>query len=410
MTMTAERPPAPEQLPSPRRLGSGDILRLGAHGMRTRPLRAVLSALGIAIGIAAMIAVVSIPASSNKALADQLAALGPNLLTVKPGKTFFSEDAKLPTTSVPMVKHIKPVTGACATGSIKDATVRRNDKVNASETSGLAVLAAELNLLQVLNGSVNSGKWLDDVKAKYPTVVLGSVAATRLGITSVDPANPPQVWIGGQWFTVVGVLNAMPLAPEIERSVLVGWDAAKQYLGFKGDPGTVYVRAKDSQVNNVRNVLAATVNPKNPNEVEVARPSDALKAQKLAEDSFSALFLALGGVALLVGGVGVANTMVISVLERRREIGLRRALGATKRQVRGQFLAESVLLSGLGGLVGVVIGVGVTAVYALGQHWPAVLPPEALAGGVAISCVVGAIAGAYPAMRAARLPPTQALS
>jgi putative ABC transport system permease protein len=385
------------------------MFRLGAHGMRTRPLRAVLSALGIAIGIAAMIAVVSIPASSSKALADQLAALGPNLLVAKPGRTFMGDDASLPLSAVPMVKRIKPVTGAVAIGKV-DGSVRRNDQIPSSETSGLAVYATETNLLEVLNGTVHSGKFLDTGSSRFPAVVLGSVAASRLGIDRVDPAAPRQVWIGGQWFTVVGILDAMPLAPEIERSVLVGWQVAKDRLGFDGHPGSVYLRAKDNQVEQVRKVLAATVNPERPNEVDVTLPSEALKAQRLAEQSYSALFLALGGVALLVGGVGVANTMVISVLERRREIGLRRALGATRRQVRGQFLAESVLLSGLGGLVGVVLGVGVTAAYALSQGWPAVLPPEVLAGGVGIAALVGAVAGAYPAMRAARLTPTEALA
>nr|WP_042190671.1 ABC transporter permease [Kibdelosporangium sp. MJ126-NF4]CEL19506.1 Protein of unknown function DUF214 [Kibdelosporangium sp. MJ126-NF4]CTQ94695.1 Protein of unknown function DUF214 [Kibdelosporangium sp. MJ126-NF4] len=409
MTVVVDRPSDAQPLPSPRRLGAKDMLRLGAHGMRTRPLRAVLSALGIAIGIAAMIAVVSIPASSSKALADQIAALGPNLLVAKPGKSFFGEDAKLPESAVPMVRRIGPVTGASATGNVK-ATVRRTDQVAANETSGLAVYAATPDLLGVLNGTVHSGKFLDAASGRFPAVVLGSVAATRLGIDRVDPAAPPQVWIGGQWFTVVGVLNAMPLAPEIERSVLVGWDAAKERLGFDGHPTTVYARAQDSQVESVRGILAATASPEHPNEVEVALPSEALAAQKLVDKSFSALFLALGGVALLVGGVGVANTMVISVLERRREIGLRRALGATRGQIRSQFLAESVLLSGLGGLVGVVIGVGVTAAYALSQGWPAVLPPLALIGGVGISALVGAIAGAYPAMRAARLTPTSALA
>jgi putative ABC transport system permease protein len=240
--------------------------------------------------------------------------------------------------------------------------------------------------------------------------VLGSVAAARLGIDHVDPAKPPQVWIGEQWFTVIGVLSPMPLAPEVERSAIVGWNAAKQFLGFDGYPTTVYVRVDESEVDNVRQVLGQTLNPQAPNEVDVRRPSEVLAAQKITDNTYSALFLGLGAVALLVGGVGVANTMVISVLERRREIGLRRALGATKRQVRGQFLAESVLLSGLGGACGVLVGVVVTSGYALSQGWPAVLPVGALLGGVGVSALVGAVAGAYPAMRAARLPPTQALA
>ncbi len=417
-------------LPEPARLKPPDVVALGAHGMRTRPVRAVLSALGIAIGVAAMVAVLAIPASGGQALHDRLAALGTNLLTAGPGQTLFGDDATLPDDAVPMAKRIGPVQAASGTGNTS-ASVRRSDKIAPDDTSGLAVFAARPDLLAVLGGKVRAGAFLAAGNQDYPVTVLGSQAAARLGIDHLDirgcapgrglrhpeppespcdPARPPQVLIGTQWFTVVGILSPMPLAPEIERSVLVGWDVAKRLLGFDGHPSTVYVRAEESQVDGVRSVLGATLNPQAPNEVEVRRPSDALAAQKLTDTTYSALFLGLGGVALLVGGVGVANTMVISVLERRREIGLRRALGATKRQIRGQFLAESVLLSGLGGLAGVLAGVLVTAGYALSQGWPAVLPWATLAGGVGVAALVGAIAGAYPAVRAARLAPTQALA
>ncbi|MDT7729561.1 MAG: putative transport system permease protein [Actinomycetota bacterium] len=395
--------------PDPARLGPRDVVTLGAHGMRTRPMRAVLSALGIGIGVAAMVAVLAIPASGAQALHDQLAAMGTNLLAAAPGQTMFGDDAKLPDSAVPMAKRIGPVTAGTATGKT-GKTVRRNDKIPVEETSGLSVFAATPDLMDVLGGKVTDGSFLGAATQNYPAVVLGSVAAARLGIDHVDPAKPPQVWIGEQWFTVIGVLSPMPLAPEVERSAIVGWNAAKQFLGFDGYPTTVYVRADESEVDNVRQVLGQTLNPQAPNEVDVRRPSEVLAAQKITDNTYSALFLGLGAVALLVGGVGVANTMVISVLERRREIGLRRALGATKRQVRGQFLAESVLLSGLGGACGVLVGVVVTSGYALSQGWPAVLPVGALFGGVGISALVGAVAGAYPAMRAARLPPTQALA
>ena len=397
-------------LPESSRLPATDVLTLGAHGMRTRPMRAVLSALGIAIGVAAMVAVLAVPASSAQALHDKLAALGTNLLTAGAGKTFFGGDAKLPADAVAMVKRIGPVTGATATGLVSKATIRRSDKISPEETSGLSVLAADLDLLKVIGGTLHSGSFLNGGNGNFPVVVLGAVAASRLGIDHVDPARPPRVYLGGHWFTVVGVLDSMPLAPEIERAALVGRTAAKELLGFDGHPTTVYVKADEGAVADVRNVLGATINPQSPNEVTVQRPSEVLAAQALTQDTYSALFLGLGGIALLVGGVGVANTMVISVLERRREIGLRRALGATRGQIRGQFLAESVLLSGLGGLAGVTIGVLVTSGYALSQGWPAILPPHALLGGVALSALVGAVAGAYPAMRAARLPPTQALA
>ena len=395
--------------PQPTRLGLLDVLSLGAHGMRTRPLRAALSALGIGIGIAAMVAVLAIPASNQKAVNDKLAKLGTNLLVANTGQTLSGTPAVLPKTAAVMARRIGPVSAATSVGVVK-AAVYRSDKINAGDSGSLAVYAATPDLLTVLDGKVRTGTFLNAATGRYPAVVLGSVAAARLGIDNLDHAHPRQVWIGNHWFTVIGILAPMPLSPEIERSVLIGWNIAHQYLKFNQHPDRVYVRTDGSQIDAVRQVLGQTIDPQAPNEVQISRPSDALAARQLVDSSYRSLFLGLGAVALLVGGVGVANTMVISVLERRREIGLRRSLGATKRQIRGQFLTESVLLSGLGGVAGVMVGVLATSGYALSQHWPAVLPLTTLLGGVACSALVGGIAGAYPAMRAANLPPTQALA
>jgi len=233
------------------------------------------------------------------------------------------------------------------------------------------------------------------------------VAAQRLGIDRIYPGE--RIWAGGQWLYLVGILRPAVLAPAIDSSVLVGYPAAEKYLGFDGHPSTVYLRTQNSRVTTVDNLLAATANPENPNQVNVSQPSAALVAQAEAQSALNGLFLGLGAIALLVGAIGVANIMIISVLERRSEIGLRRALGATRGHIRTQFLSEAVLLGLLGGAVGVALGVASTVVYAHTKGWSTVIPIEAWAGGIAASVIIGAVAGLIPALRAARLSPTQAL-
>ncbi|RAO42293.1 Macrolide export ATP-binding/permease protein Ma cB 1/2 [Micromonospora saelicesensis] len=390
------------------RLAPTDVLRLGLLGLTTRRMRAVLSALGISIGIATLVVVVGIPASSQRDLMDQLSALGTNLLRAEPVPDQ-DPPVLLPEDAAAMASRIGPVHTASAVANTHTA-VRRNDLLDRYDTSGLTVLASRPDLLGTVNGRIRSGRAFDAGSAGLPTAVLGYVAASRLGFATVDPRQPPQVFIGERWFTVIGILDPLPLSPDLDRSVLVGWDAAKAMLGFDGHPTVVYLRAREDALEDVRAVLPATLNPQLPGLVQVSRPSDALAAKRATEDSFSALFLGLAAVALLVGGIGVANTMVISVLERRREIGLRRALGANRGQIRVQFLTESVLLSVLGGAAGAALGVLATVGYASYQGWPPTIPLTAVLGGIAGALLVGVIAGVYPSIRAARLTPTEALS
>lgn len=388
------------------RLHPADVLRVGSIGLRSRRLRAGLSALGIAIGIAAMVAVLGISESSRADLLASLDRLGTNLLTVQAGQGFGAGDAELPVESEAMLGRIGPVESASAVTSV-DATVRRTDLIPESETGGISVLAADPSLLATLGGSVARGEWFDAARSNLPVVVLGSVTAQRLGIASLE--GQPQVWIGERWFTVIGILGTLELAPDIDRAVVIGEGIAVAELAADRAPSKVYLRTAPEQVDAVRDVAPATADPADPDEVEVSRPSDAIEARAAASTAFTSLFLGLGAVALLVGGVGIANVMVISVLERRSEIGLRRALGGTRRHLSTQFLVEALLLSAIGGTAGVVIGAAVTAGYALLRGWEAVVPLVAVAGGLGAALVIGAVAGLYPALRAAQLSPTEAL-
>jgi putative ABC transport system permease protein len=388
------------------RLRLSDLARVASVGLRTRRMRAALSALGIAIGVAAIVAVLGLSSSSQAGLLAEIDKLGTNLLTVTNGQTLFGQTAELPLASPGMIARIGPVQQVQYTGSIS-ANVYRSPLIPSVNTNALAVQAASLDLPATVGATVATGSYLNAATATEPVAVLGYAAAQRLGIDRLYPGE--RIWLGGMWFYLAGILNSAALAPEIDSSVLVGFPAAERYLDFDGHPTEIYVRSVTTQTAAVQSVLAATANPEAPNEVEVSQPSAALTARAEAQGALNSLFLGLGAVSLLVGAVGVANIMLIGVLERRSEIGLRRALGATKRNIRTQFLAEAILLALIGGAVGVGAGAISTAVYAHLKHWSTVVPATAWAGGLGAAILIGAGAGLLPAIRAARLSPTEAL-
>lgn len=389
----------------PARLTPRDVLHTGSAGMRARPMRVVLSALGIALGIATMISVVGISASSQEKLLRHLDELGTNMLVVSPGTDLLTgKKVPMAEDAAGRVARIDGVEHAAATGQLPH-TVRRSEKIPDTITGGISVQTADRSLLTTLRGDIQAGSWLNAATGRYPAVVLGDIAAKRLGITK--PGQ--QVYIDNQYFTVTGILDALPLSPEIARSALVGPEVAKRQLGWDGRPTSVYERSADAEVESVRRLIPRSVDPERPHNVEVSDPSAGLQAKAATEGTFDSLLLGLGGVALLVGGVGVANTMIISVLERRHEIGLRRSIGATRGQIRGQFVTESLLLSSLGGIAGILLGSAATALYAAVNDIPWVIPVWSVAGGFAATLAIGTLAGLYPALRAARLSPTLAL-
>jgi putative ABC transport system permease protein len=390
--------------PRSSKLHPSDLVGLGAIGVRASRMRAALTMIGIAIGIAAMVGVLVISESSRSDLLSQLDRLGTNMLRVTAGQTLFGGDAELSSDAGSMIERIGPVESASAVATV-DATVRRTDYIDEGRTGGISVTAADLDLLETLRADVGAGSWLDEASATVPTTVLGNTAARRLGIT--EPGV--RLWMDDSWFTVIGILEPVELASELDSSAFVGAPLAEQLFDFEGSPSTIYVRSDVEFIDDVRAVLGRTANPEDASEVEVTRPSDVLEAKAAAAVAFTDLFLGLGAVALIVGGFGIANVMLMSVMERRGEIGLRRALGATRRHIALQFVSEALALAAVGGVLGVLLGAGLAVVYALSQAWTPIIPAVAVFGGIGAAIAIGALAGFYPAMRAARLSPTDAL-
>ena len=388
------------------RLRLPDAVTLATVGLRARRLRTALSALGIAIAVAAVVAVLGIAESAKADLLTQLGEQG-NLLTVASAASVNGRQLPLPLTAEPMIARIPPVRTVTAVGSVDGITVRRSRAIPVQQTGGMNVLAAQPSLPGTVSASVVLGHYLDPTAEHYPVTVLGYEAARILGIGSLDAQT--QVLLGDHYFTVVGVLAPVSVAPEIDVAALISFGQAGQVFGRAVGPSQIYLRADPDQVAAVASVLTATTVPDGRNDVQIRRPSDILVARIAAKGAFVGLFLGLGGIALLIAGVGIANIMVISVLERRGEIGLRRALGARRRHVAGQFLLESTLLSTIGGLLGVGLGILATGVAARLGGNPVSIPPLGPAAGLGAALLAGALAGLYPAARAARLSPVEAL-
>ena len=389
-----------------KKLGLSDIYSVAVYGIKARKGRSIMTSIGIGIGIAAIVAVIGISASGKADLIATLESLGTNLIKASPTSGFFGTQDDLPEGVLGMVERIGPVEEVTSTTQT-DLLVRRSDFISELEGGGISVIVTNPELLDVVGGSLVDGRFTESGLGGLPVATLGSVTANRLGINNLD--TPTRILINNEWFGVIGILEKLSIHPDLDRSVFIGYKVAKDLFDIDSEPSTIYLRANPTYVEDVVDVLAPTMNPENPDQVEVSRPSDALEAQQAAEEAFTSLLLGLGSVALLVGGVAIANVMVMSVLERRMEIGVRRSIGATRSEIRTQFLLESILLAGMGGFVGVLLGTGITIGYTRYADITFSIPIWQVLGAIILALVIGALAGLYPAIRASKIQPAEAV-
>ena len=388
------------------KLRTRDLFFVAVYGVKARKGRAALTSIGIGIGIAAIVAVSGIAASGSADLLSTLESLGTNLVKASPQAGFFGTQEELPKGVIGMVERIGPVEEVTSTTQT-DLLVRRSNFISEFEGGGISTIVTSSELLNVIGGKLSEGRFITDGLSDLPVTVLGSVTAKRLGITNLS--KPTKILIDDEWFGVIGIVEELKIHPDLDRSVFIGYGAAKKLFDINEEPTTIYLRANPTFIEDVVEVIAPSMNPENPDQVEVSRPSDALEAQQAVEASFTNLLLGLGSVALLVGGVAIANVMVMSVLERRMEIGVRRSIGATRREIRYQFLLESIVLSGIGGLVGVMLGSLITLAYTNYTNIVFSIPVWQILGAVVLALLIGAISGVYPAIKASKIQPAEAV-
>ena len=388
------------------KLRTRDLFFVAVYGVKARKGRAALTSIGIGIGIAAIVAVSGIAASGSADLLSTLESLGTNLVKASPQAGFFGTQEELPEGVIGMVERIGPVEEVTSTTQT-DLLVRRSNFISELEGGGISTIVTSSELLNVIGGKLSEGRFITDGLSDLPVTVLGSVTAKRLGITNLS--KPTKILIDDEWFGVIGIVEELKIHPDLDRSVFIGYGAAKKLFDINEEPTTIYLRANPTFIEDVVEVIAPSMNPENPDQVEVSRPSDALEAQQAVEASFTNLLLGLGSVALLVGGVAIANVMVMSVLERRMEIGVRRSIGATRREIRYQFLLESIVLSGIGGLVGVMLGSLITLAYTNYTNIVFSIPVWQILGAVVLALLIGAISGVYPAIKASKIQPAEAV-
>ncbi|MFC7623593.1 ABC transporter permease [Microlunatus sp. GCM10028923] len=393
-----------------------DLLDEAVLGIGSRPARLLLTMIGTVIGIGSLVATIGLGQTAGGQIAERFDAAAATRVVIKPTDSGFgSMDGSGPKLAEDVAERIARLAGVVAAGTISEVDlgdqtisgVLLNDPAG-SEQVDLQVYATSAELLAATGGSLGTGRYFDaghDRRADS-VVVLGKRAAERLGITRVD--QRPVIFIGDHPYSVIGIVGDAGSRPELLDAVIMPYGTAVDRYGLES-PSEVEVRTVLGAAQQVAGQAAIAASPNDPTSVRVTAPPPPGSLGSDVQADLNTLLLAFGAVALVVGGIGIANVTLLSVMERAGEIGLRRALGARRRHIATQFLVESGLLGGVGGLIGTALAVLVILGVSVAQQWTPVLHPALPVAAPILGALIGLAAGAYPALKAAAIEPMAAL-
>lgn len=395
-----------------------DLFAEAAHGIGARPGRLMLTILGTVLGIGSVVVTVGLAQTAAGQISAEFDAVAATQVVIEPetsnGPGGGEERAvtMLPWDGPERVLRLNGVERAGLIGAVNigDRTVTAVP-VNDPSIAALAsppVLASSGGLLEAVRGDVVVGRYFDDGHSDRAdrVVVLGERAAKKLGINRLE--SQPSIFIGENNYTVIGIVNGMDRRADMLDAVILPMGTARADYQLPAAE-ELHVRIATGAGPLVKDQAPLALDPNRPETFSVAAPRAGSDLRENVQASVDAIFLALGGVALLVGGVGIANVTLLSVMERRGEIGLRRALGATKRNIAGQFVVESVVIGLLGGLIGAALGVFIVVGVSVVREWTPILDIRMAGGAALLGGVIGLLAGLYPAMKAAAVEPIAAL-
>ena len=394
-----------------------DLIVEAGYGIGARPTRLIMTTLGTTIRIASLVVTIGFAQTAASQIARQFDAVAATQVVIEPGSTDGMNGSERATGRLPWdaPDRVSRLAGVELAGLVSEVpldavtitAVPVNDPSEPA-TLGPSLMATSPGLLDAVRGNIVTGRYFDtghDARADR-VAVLGSRAAERLGINRVD--SQPSIFIGDSSYTVIGIIEGMERRSDLLDAVVVPMGTARADFGLTG-PDELQIRIALGAGKVVAEQAPIALDPNAAENFEVQAPSARSALRENVQADVNVIFLILGVLALVAGGLGIANVTLLSVMERVGEIGLRRALGATKRNISSQFMVESVVIGLLGGLIGAALGVFAVVIVSAIQQWAPVVDPWLAAGSALLGAVVGLAAGVYPALKASNIEPIVAL-